>query len=447
MFIDRLRESSNLCIHSDKDFDLLPAGEKDMGYRCRICHHSVSITDFLCRVVSPEWSATLAHEFARETGLVDVPCKFHVNQFKDRLVPETVITRLSTVLRGLELLKAIHAPFLADASPVNPKLFKTLMTEYMTLIDRVSSECNQDGTTETVKAILTNMKDAFSNVDMFDQYFNVLVPYVKRAAATTELSKEFRSEHLGAALQGELMLSNAIRNHFSPYCVPFDVIHVMVLCYLCGDHVDLMYNIVLDFASKLCCDYFSFPISQKFRIGIEIQKFLDNCITPTKNYKLYSHLQKYRDPNGLADYFEEKFLIGYGQLESEIRKHVPMADSNDKIDRLIYQQTFPYMLFEKDSDYYSFVMALAHFASKSNLGSSSTIVTGSLSVPKGVERECKRVYRFVKKCMTKVKEFTFSGEVKVCWTKHMFELFVASDPFFAKELIDIISIMIPVAKQ
>ena len=456
MFIDRLRESSSLCVHPNDAFDLISVGGTDMCYRCRTCEHTVSVTDFLCRVVSPEWSATLAREFATETGIVDVPCRFRVDHIEKRLMPETVVTRLSTVIRGLEILKAIHSPF-CDRKDVDPKLFKNLLSEYMSLIDRVSLKCDEgDSTSETVKLILTNMKDAFSNVDMFDQYFHVLVPYVTRAAGAAAenlppMSKidALRREPLGIALQGELALSAAIRNTYSPYCVPFDVVHAMVLCYLCGDHVDLVYNIVLDFAARLCCGFFSFPVSRVFRTGIEIRKFLEHHIVPSKNFRLAQHLKKYRED--VSEYFEEKFLKCYGDLEQEIRKHVPLAESSDKLERFIYQQTFPYMLFEKpdnDFDYYAFVMALAHFASKSSRGSSKTAklaqVAGT-SVPKGVERECKRVYRFVKRCMGKVREFSTGeeeGEV-FCWTKQAFELFVASDPHFAKELVDIINVMMP----
>lgn len=461
MFIDRLRESSNLCDHPNDAFELVP-DKNDMWIRCRTCAHTVSVVEFLTRHVSPLWSPTLAREFASETGLVDVPCQFRLDQFSNDLLPETIVTRLSTVLRGFDILKAIHSPFIRDDSTegrVDPRLFRTLMTEYMAVIDRVSSENSEKGTAEAVRSILTNMKNAFSNVDMFDQYFNVLAPYVKRAAVSSRTVQtddgcvflpgdveKTRGAPLGIALDRELAMSAQIRKHFSRYCVPFDVVHAMVLCYVCGDNVDVVYNIVLDLTSKLCRGFFSFPISNLFPTGIEIQKFLNKYVRATENKDLYYHRKKYKQEGGVADDFSEEFLRLYGQMESDIRKHVPLANSGDKIERFIYQQTFPYMLFENDKhddfDYYAFVMALAHYASKSTMGSKSAAMASvpGKSVPKGVVAECKHIYRFVKKCMTKVKEF-HGGEKKMYWTKDMFELFMASESDFTKELIEIIDIM------
>lgn len=457
MFIDRLRESSSLCEHPNDAFEL-----DNLLIRCRICLHSVSVVDFLTRHVSPLWSTTLAREFAAETGLVDVPCQFFLDQFSDDLLPETIITRLSIVLRGYDILKAIHSPFVRGSDGdrvVDPRLFRTLMTEYMALIDRVSSATNSEkgGTIETIQAILTNMKNAFSNVDMFDQYFNVLAPYVKRAAVACQTTIEqdgrvfaldavekARSAPLGIALNCELAMSAQIRKHFSRFCIPFDVIHAMVLCYLCGDNVNVVYNIVLDLTSKLCRGFFSFPISTVFPTGIEIQKFLKKYIRATDDKDMYYHRQKYRQIQGVVEDFSETFLKHYSQMESDIRKHVPLARSEDKIERFIYQQTFPYMLFENDwghdFDYYAFVMALAHYASKSTLNSKSTAGVPGTWVPKGVIAECKHIYRFVKKCMAKVKEFHGEGE-KMYWTKDMFDLFLASDIKFTKELTEIIEIM------
>lgn len=455
MFIDRLRESSSLCEHPNEAFELVSTD--DLWIRCRTCPHSVSVVDFLTRRVSPLWSPTLAREFAGETGLVDVPCQFRLDQFSDYLLPETIITRLSTVLRGYDILKAIHSPFVRgeeEEGRVDPRLFRTLMTEYMALIDRVSSKDSNKGTTETIQAILTNMKNAFSNVDMFDQYFNVLAPYVKRAAVACRTIQEAdgrvfsheevekaRSAPLGIAMNCELAMSSHIRKHFSRYCIPFDVVHAMVLCYVCGDNVNVVYNVVLDLTAKLCRGFFSFPISTVFPTGIEIQKFIKKYVRVTDDRDLYYHRQKYRQPQGVVDDFSEEFLRHYGQLESDIRKHVPLANSDDKIERFIYQQTFPYMLFEgHDFDYYAFVMALAHYATKSTLGSKSTASIPGTWVPKGVIAECKHIYRFVKKCMTKVKEFHGEGE-KVFWTKDMFDLFIASDDEFTEELSGIIAIL------
>lgn len=456
MFIDRLRESSSLCEHPNDAFELVQTD--GLWIRCRICPHAVSVVDFLTRRVSPLWSPTLAREFAGETGLVDVPCQFRLDQFSNDLLPETIITRLSTVLRGYEILKAIHSPFVrGDPAEVDPRLFRILTTEYMALIDRVSSENNDKDSIETIQAILTNMKNAFSNVDMFDQYFNVLAPYVKRAAVacqTVQNGRVFSREEvvksrgapLGIALNCELAMSAQIREQFSRYCIPFDVVHAMVLCYVCGDHVNVVYNIVLDLTSKLCRGFFTFPISTVFPTGIEIEKYFKKYVGASDDRDLYYHRQKYRQQEGVVEDFSEIFLRHYGQLESDIRKHVPLANSDNKIERFVYQQTFPYMLFENDRghdfDYYAFVMALAHYASKSTLGSKSTAGVPGTWVPKGVVAECKHIYRFVKKCMTKVKEFHGEGE-KMYWTKDMFDLFIASDPEFTKELIEIIEVMAP----
>lgn len=456
MFIDRLRESSSLCEHPNDAFELVQTD--GLWIRCRICPHAVSVVDFLTRRVSPLWSPTLAREFAGETGLVDVPCQFRLDQFSNDLLPETIITRLSTVLRGYDILKAIHSPFVrGDPAGVDPRLFRILTTEYMALIDRVSSENSDKDSTETIQAILTNMKNAFSNVDMFDQYFNVLAPYVKHAAVACKTVQtadgrifspeevvKARGAPLGIALNCELAMSARIREHFSRYCIPFDVVHAMVLCYVCGDHVNVVYNIVLDLTSKLCRGFFTFPISTVFPTGIEIQKYFKKFVRASDDSDLYYHLQKYRQQEGVVNDFSEIFLRHYGQLESDIRKHVPLANSDDKIERFVYQQTFPYMLFESDRghdfDYYAFVMALAHYASKSTLGSKSTAGIPGTWVPKGVVAECKHIYRFVKKCMTKVKEFHGEGE-KMYWTKDMFDLFIASDPKFTEELMEIIEIM------
>lgn len=470
MFIDRLRESASLCEHPNDAFEFVPAttDTNDVWIRCQTCQYTVSVVEFLTRRVSPLWSPTFARELANETGLVNIPCQFHLNQFPETLLPEMIVTRLSTILRGYDILKAIHSPFIQGdltESHIHPKLFRTLMTEFMALINRVSSESSDKmgGKVgiEALQSILTNMKDAFSNVDMFDQYFNILAPYVKRAAVACQMIQtqdgrvflqadveKTRAAPLGIALDHELLLSAQIRKHFSRYCVPFDVVHAIVLCYLCGDNVNVVYNIVLDLTSKLCRGFFSFPISNVFSTGIEIQKFLKRYTRPTeKNRTLYYHRQKYAQKQGIVDDFSEDFLRCYGEMESSIRKHVPLTNSDDKIERFIYQQTFPYMLFENnqnDFDYYAFVMALAHYASKSTMSSKSAIIASvpGTSVPKGVIAECKHIYRFVKKCMTKVNEFHI-GKEKMYWTKEMFELFMASDPDFTQELIDIIEVMAP----
>lgn len=428
-FLDYVR--STLCAHKNESFRVV----NKQYVTCSECGHTLDVYEHIKDFESdPFFSQTLANSFGQLSGNIDVPC--HVFVMVDGVLPRSIFIKLSTVCRGIKLLKALNSPFYYYGKDfkINKTLFTNLMTEYMHLINRVCKAGDDD--MMAIRAILTNMKDVFAEINLFDQYFDILVPYVKSLGVDCSGLNEMRQpEEFGETLYLEMRRASTVRKTFSQYCIPFDVAYVMVCCFLFGDEAEVVYNLVLDLGGRICTGYFSnihaflaAPVTSHLRGQIET--FLSKHVTPTKNVALYYHLQKYAR-NEVEECFSEDFLKNFGVLDDGIRKYLGFQD-DDKLSKFTYQQTFPFLLFgDKDTEFFGFVVALAHYVSKKP------------PVEKGVVSHSRRIFRFVKRCMERVRAFRRSSDdTQFFWTKDVFTLFLCSDGAFEKELKTVLNMVL-----
>lgn len=453
MFLDEIR--SHLCqCSNDPSGTHFYAPFRVRSIRCGRCAHTLDVYDLISNASSldagkdPFLSARLGYAFAEWSGDVHVPCEFLVKIETGKILPTRVRhTPLSHLLKGIKILKALNHPFAEpNAPPPDKKIFQMLVDEYISLMDKVCSsdeaDNNQNGEFLALKLILQNIKAVFTKVNFFEQYFDILVPYVKSRAGEPwqEAIPVFPEDNVkspGLNLYQEIVKSDAVRHIFSKYCVAFDVVYVMALCFICGDDTDLLYNLVCDLAARLCTRYFYIPdASETDRL---VARFLNSHSTPTKNIQFYYLVRQFRQ-QGLEDYLSDDFIKKYGSLELATKNAFRIDDSHT-LNKFKHAQSFPYILFDgRDEDYYGFVMALAFYASK------TTAANGI--APKGLISNCKRIYRFVKHCILRVRDFE-GGQtpVDVYWTKDTLHLFLCTDAHFEKEMIAMVGMMLSDASQ
>lgn len=391
MFLDRL---TNLC-HAREH--IVPNRSVEGFLSCTECGQTMNAYEYILNPPGddPFLSIRLAHEYAEWIGgeTRHVPCTFPLVGIPG-ILSKRVATHLDVLEKATGLLRELNAPFLVDHRPEYSKnIVSDFLREYVSVVQNLPTD-----TTESmaVKTLLANL-NTVQELDLFEMYFEIAVPYVQKHATLPEKPKADEDEDVGLAFYRASQTATAIRTTFSKYCLLFDVAYVMVYCYVCGGtDPDAVANFTLDLVAKICNRYFiESPV-----YGPRVRDWLAKNIAYNKNTDSYYVAREIQRGNTL-DGLSVDFLTRFEKLERLVTNHF-------RDDKFAVSQTFPYVLFPDDDDYYGFKVSLCYLVPQFHT--------------KGSVGKAKRVYRFVKRFLSSLRHF----EARY-WTMEEFKLFLTSD--------------------
>lgn len=479
MFLDRIRVGfSDICEHSNECFYVFIQDNGDRILCCRECGIQISLNVYLSDFISSWVSPEDAEEYVKWSGDEQIYCGFKTIWLRNRAPTTRIRTNYSTLAKGCLLLRILHSPFAAKDSiysngptPAGICFFQnTVQTELDHLIERSSCEKNDFFGNSSVGLIAHNALVFLKNIFAFEskRYFDVLVPYVKsnNSMQTPSFSFFHKSVSLNHSLDKRLYESRVIHNKFAKCCAAFDAVHVATLCFLCRDDLSLVYDLVLDFAGKLCCGFFYDDMFSSFKLSL-VADSLENRIillfrrhlSPTLNTRFYKFLGVFwKGGLEFADCFSDTFFKTYWELKSAIVNELPSLEPH-------FEWVFPRMLFHDYTDYYAFLVTLSYYSTETAMSTKTIneILLGVASSP-GIISKCKAKYRFVKMSLSKVKAFHESlteyqlqrkelknldtddfqlfndddikFQKRYYWSRNMLECFIKCHPEFEKEWVD-----------
>lgn len=323
MFLDRIRQSLyGVCNHPDESYHVQIQDDGDRILCCRECGNLLSLRVYLCDSVSSFVAPDDAEEYVKWSGDDEIPCSMNAYPLRNRALTTRIRTKYSTLAQSCMLLRILHAPFVAkdstysnEPTPAGICFFQnTVQKELESLIERSSRE-KDDFFGKRVGSIAHSALVCVKNIFTVEskRYFDVLVPYVKLAnPKEVPCYSDFHENlSLTRALERRLSESRDFHRKIAKCCAAFDAVHVATLCFLCRHDMKMVYDLVLDFASKLCRGYFSNDIFSNLKLYASIDpleskiyRLLKIHVSPTSNTRIYRHLELLRKGGlELADNF------------------------------------------------------------------------------------------------------------------------------------------------
>lgn len=454
MFLDRIRQSLyGVCNHPDDSYHVQIQDDGDRILCCRECGNLLSLRVYLCDSVSSFVAPDDAEEYVKWSGDDEIPCSMNAYPLRNRALTTRIRTKYSTLAQSCMLLRILHAPFVAkdstysnEPTPAGICFFQnTVQKELESLIERSSRE-KDDFFGKSVGSIAHSALVCVKNIFTVEskRYFDVLVPYVKLAnPKEVPCYRDFHENlSLTRALERRLSESRDFHRKIAKCCAAFDAVHVATLCFLCRHDMKMVYDLVLDFASKLCRGYFSNDIFSNLKLyafidplEFKIYRLLKIHVSSTSNTRIYRHLELLRKGGlELADNFSDTFFKTYWELKAAI------VNELNKPIQSHFEWVFPRILFSDYSDYYAFLVALSYYSTETNIRNKTIndILASGAEKP-GIISKCKKKYTFVKMSLWKVKAFHESWietelqrkELKKLDTEY-FELFEDDDVLLQK---------------
>lgn len=371
----------------------------------------------------------LAQAFYEMTGDPNVPVNFVI--VADNILPTYIEGQLLSRLRNaVHFYKVLLAPFTQHSTPyVTTPEMDSFMVDYAEGI--TSLTCPQEETSSNaqflLKQLLENLHKSLRSKDTpnpFEHYVNTLVPYVKLCDPTVPLlpADDDDEANLASNLVSQLRRSQWVRDQYSRYSFVFDLMHVMVGCYVSSCNKEVVANWVLEFISCLCGGKFFWKQFPECPLVVEMKNFIQSEVSHRKKPNLYYVLREIQRGNAAESL--SSFLPNYLQLEmlvkEKFRDH-PMAAS----------QLFPAILFEDVADHLGFAMHLGHVAFNMNMK------TGT--VKKGTFQAARKFHVVVAKCVDSVRRF---DAIKNIWTMDTFHQFLESEPNLEQELVGVAKLLL-----
>ena len=409
MFVTYLKENGFLC-HDKNEIEV---GENRQLF-CKKCKKLIlDVNKHLTEETLPMLSSFLAKHYATWTGDLHVPCRIVIKGISG-IEPCYVKISYFNLLNTIQLLGTANQEFILCTnhqfdvkSTLKAKILENFINNYMTMVNNIHIE-NDKNVEEILKFALRQMKENFNtcNYNIFKYYFDVICPYIKTLDSTV------REEVINTECPGEFFLrlsknATEIRSYFGKYCLPFDMLYVMIYCFACHENLNVVINFVLDLIARICNKYFDEPV----KYHDMCKKILDSQVCFSKNTPLY-HLVKNIREGRVAQMFNEKFYNNFAELQQLISTHFNKAVStpSEMITKFAFSQSFPFILFPESSNYYGFVCMIGYGTSKINFKK------GTFE-PKTCEN-AKAVMFFIENYIKKMRNFA-NGYMKVAQPKNM----------------------------
>lgn len=400
---------------------------------CTVCQQSVlKIYDVINQPHADYFrSSQLAQAYAAWTGDDQVPMSFPLSHIEGIYDGVVVGQPLCRVQKSVRLLRALNTPFTTEATVQSTPDMHTFLADFLNILCK-HPQIETDDEREAVRALMKSMHDIMS-VNPFDTYFTVLVPFVQTSCPSWKpLPAEPEHPNLARELHAQMIRSHAIRNTFSRYAIPFDVLHIMVCCYACSCNMEVVANWALDFLARICRgeffwhDYFHSPYVQKMQHLIRWQ------LRPTHNndyYKCVIRPIKY----GESKECYSSLWIPLHQLQTLLRKKFVFRNTSSEILDVAFQHVFPATLFTDYIDQLGFMMGYNHLI--------MTVNKRNGQLPKGAFKKARLIHDVVQRFVKKLIHFD-GGNIKPIWNLDMLKLFFASDPEFHTEIKQVVRLLV-----
>lgn len=403
---------------------------------CQVCKTTPipNVYDYIDRDFPHDrlYSCTLAQAYYRQTGDDNVRVSFYVLGATG-ILPQCVQGQTLRRLReSIQLMKAINAPFIQDASPHTPtELMETFLQKY---VQAVSNQKTRDkitpGEQTFLNHLLKTMHQLLHSKDTphpFEFYFQKLVPYVKRCVNDNLLLPRVDEEtNLAKDLIFQLQFSQAIRDRYGKYSIPFEVIHVMLGCYVSSSNINVVANWALDLMARVCRGQFFWQNYKNCCFVEAMQTLLNTEVTTRKNTPLYYVKREIMVGNAAESL--SSFLPNYMQLEMLIKDKFAskFPDVNPQVLQVATNQMFPAVIFEDNADHLGFTMELGHVA--------CNIDPRTGLIKKGTYGTARKIHRVVSKFIRQVCKF---DRIENAWTMDTLHQFLESDPTLEQDILEV----------
>lgn len=414
MFLTYLKENGFLCHGQEKEFVI-----EDRKIFCKICKRLILDVDkHLSIDTQPMLSCYLAKLYAHWTGDLQVPCRIVIQNIPG-IQPCFVPISYLNLIYAIELLGTVNQDFILCKnhqfdmkSTLKAKIMENFIDNYMKMIDEI--QCEKEEIEKILKTFLRQLKECLSTTDynIFDYYFKVICPYVKTFDDT------IKEESLTVSSPGEFfehLSKNAteIRNHFATYCLPFDIMYIMIYCFACHKNLDVVANFVFDLIARICNNYFD-TVTHYQQI---CKNVLHAHINPVKNNTLYFLVKQIREGKA-ADLLSMAFYNNFAALQqlvfTEFCKSV--TTPSETIKKFAFAQSFPFILFPEASNYYGFVGMMGFATSRLSI-KHAQFEKGALASARKIMHFIENYYRKIRNfgngrptAVSKIKELLRSGE-------------------------------------
>lgn len=412
--------------------------------RCELCPNSpVPNVYAFIHTISGEnlWEACeLAQLYFELTGDGNVPIPFvllSIDGIIDKRIEGQTLKRLHAAVR---LLKAINHPFTQDDSfdPPSDEM-DHFLEDYMNTLAAAKrpDEPLKENQEIVLNHLMTHLHQMLESNDFqqnkFDFYFKKLVPYVKACRGNwVPLPASKPEPNLIKQLLQELQRSQAIRKMFSPYCIPFDIFHVLLGCYACCSDIEMVANWALDFIVRVCRGNFFWKNYEDCEFVQQTLHLLNAEISYKKNTDFYYVKRALQNGEGI-ECLSENFTK-YIQLEQFVKERLRVPE---EFLEMITHNLFPSVLFDTPDMQIAYMIAMGHVASNVDMK------TGQ--VRRGVFSKARRLYNIIKNLVLQVKKF--DSQITIPWTIETFKLFMVSDANIDKDLTEIAKVVFEEAEE
>lgn len=393
MFLTYLQNNGFLC--HDKEIVI-----KDRKITCKVCRQLIlNVDKHLTVDTLPMLSCYLAKLYAYWTGDLQVLCRVVIKDIPG-IQPCFVEISYLNLIYGIELLGSVNQNFISCKNhkfninnTLKAKIMENFIDNYMKMIEEIQYE--NEEIEKILKTFLRQLKECLStsNHNIFEYYFKVICPYVKTFDNT------LREETLNASSPGEFfehLSKNAtdIRKHFAKFCLPFDIMYIMIYCFVCHKNLDAVANFVFDLIARICNGYFD----EVTHYQTICKNVLHTHVTHDNNNTLYfliKNILEGQTPDLLSISFYNNFATLQQLIFSQFSKCV--TTPTETIKKFAFTQSFPFILFPEASSYYSFICVMG-FAS-------SRLSKKHAQFEKGTSANARKIMQFVEKYYKKIRNF------------------------------------------
>ena len=404
---------------------------------CNQCQKSLNIYEYITMPSNDFFrSSELAEAFFAWTGDENVPMNFTLVDIEG-IFPKTIFRQsLKRVHKSLRLLKALNAPFLSSLQAgYHYEDMDTFLIDFLNIIYE-HPDADSSHARRLLDALIRAMHDLLSCKDIinpFETYFNVLVPYVQQCFSEWQpLNVNESFPNLASELLTHLQISSAIRQVFGKFSIPFDVIHVMVSCYVCSVDMDVVGNWVLDFMARVCRGQYFWKNYTHSPFVEKMNRLIRDEIKPTKHPKFCDALRPFRMGESAEHY--STFLIPLNDVQIFLKKK--FNPNNDKVKEMAFMQMFPAICFQDHADYLGFTIGHNYLIQIINSNHGKII--------KGIFKTAKHIHLTVQKFINNIQQFEGMSDKNntLFWTMDFFKLFLASHEEYEKEIPETINKLI-----
>lgn len=410
MFVTYLKDNGFLC-HDKNEIHI----NENRQLFCKVCNRLIlDVNKHLTIDTLPIFSSFLAKHYANWTGDVHVPCRIVIKDIPG-IEPRYVEISYFNLINTIELLGTLNQDFIQCKNhhfdvkvTLKSKILENFIDYYMNMINTI--EYDKEDIEKILKAILRQMKESFNTNDynIFEYYLNIICPYVKTFDSTV------REEIVNVDCPGEFFVhlsqnATIIRKHFGKYCLPFDVIYIMIYCFACHKDLDIVANFVFDLIARLCNKYFDEPTKYQEKC----KTLVNTHIHFSKKSELY-HITKALQEGKAAEIFSIDFYDKFAKLQQLIFAEFckVVSTPSDVITKFAFSQSFPFILFPNSANYYSFMCMMGYATSKLNLKHVAHF-------EKGASSSARQIMHFVEDYVHKVENFGKGTFMKISQIKEV----------------------------